>query len=175
MKFKNNFPHIVCTWLHFKLKFCKKHNFKPHFFRYLFRAQERGRRRWDKRRTNLLTVRNTPLFSRKRHIIRAKIILAEERACQIWVCTHQLLTCCWVTIKTTQVKLYIFQKISLKIKLKRTISEHCQVRFDLVLGKFPPKINGSKKELLRTLNCDRIGKVRKPNLSKFNVVEENCR
>ena len=175
MKFKNTFPHIVCTWIHFQLKFCKKPNFKPHFFRYLFRAQERGQRRWDKRRTNSLAVRNTPLFSRKRHIIRAKIILAEERAYQIWVRTHQLLTCCWVTIKTTQVRLYIFQKISLKTKLKRTISGHCQVCFDLLLGKSPPKINGSIKELSRTLNYGRIGKVRKPNLSKFNVVEENCR
>ena len=136
---------------------------------------ERGRRRWDTRRTNLLTVRNTPLFSRKRNIIRAKIILAEESAYQIWVRTHQQLTFCWVTIKTTQVRLYIFQKISLKTKLKRTISEHCQVRFDLLLGKFPPKINGSTKELSRTLHYGRIGKVRKPNLSKFNVVEENCR
>lgn len=175
MKFKNTFPHIVCTWLHFQLKFCKKPNFKPHFFRYLFRAQERGQRRWDKRRTNLLAVRNTPLFSRKRHIIRAKIILAEERVPNL--SAHSPITDMLLGYDKNhlKVKLYILQKISLKIKLKRTISEHCQVRFDLVLGKFPPKIKGSKKELLRTLNCGRIGKVRKPNLSKFNVVEENCR
>ena len=171
MKFKNNFPHIVCTWLHFQLKFCKKHNFKHHFCRYLFRAQEKE----DGGGGIHVELIYWQLFSRKRHIIRAKIILAEESAYQIWVRTHQQLTFCWVTIKTTQVRLYIFQKISLKTKLKRTISEHCQVCFDLLLGKFPPKINGSIKELSRTLHYGRIGKVRKPNLSKFNVVEENCR